>query len=346
MLSADTLIMELYFLKNDVVLGDSVDMKLEKGKIDFLEMSREAKDRICKIASKSRGYEKYVGHTEKRLFNAYISFLFSQISNEEYDIAWANFISSLGATPKDKGIRWLERQIDESMKNIVYGYLWTERKIDPRPYVEMMFYQELYKMLWRILKEKNIIHPELVADQPLWSDEAVLYVYKGQTSCHTRHHKMETATAIFTGRNNIDIQLNVEYCKDCDKFYISYSVYEQYRERYGMLLGNIKMDSSSASGIQDIVLSEFSPLKLCGYSVNRQDDYSQVERQYIIAKVIEKRILSKSEVIRYLEYFISRNGQKSNNSAALQKWKEDLEFVLQYKMSEQDKYKIKRIEKY
>lgn len=106
------------------------------------------------------------------------------------------------------------------------------------------------------------------------------------------------------------------------------------------------MDSSSATGIQDIVLSEFSPLKLCGYSVNQQDDYSQAERQYIIAKVIEKRILSKSEVVRYLEYFISRNGQKVNNSVALQKWKEDLDFVLQYKLPEQDKYKIKRIEKY
>ena len=50
------------------------------------------------------------------------------------------------------------------------------------------------------------------------------------------------ATAIFTGRNDSDIKLNVEHCKDCGKFYMSYSVYESYREKYGMLLGKIKMD--------------------------------------------------------------------------------------------------------
>ena len=106
------------------------------------------------------------------------------------------------------------------------------------------------------------------------------------------------------------------------------------------------MDSSSATGIQDIVLSEFSPLKLCGYSVNQQDGYSRTERQYIISKVIEKGVLRKSEVIRYLEYFINRNGQKAGNALALEKWKEDLDFVLKFKLSEQAEYRIKHIKKY
>ena len=157
---------------------------------------------------------------------------------------------------------------------------------------------------------------------------------------------MEPATAIFTGRNDSAIKLNVEHCKKCGKFYMSYSVYERYRERYGILLGKIKMDSDSVNGISDIVLSDFSPLRLCGYSVSQQDGYSRTERQYIISRVISKGILGKSEVIRYLEHFINRNGQKTGNEIALGKWKEDLDFTLKYKMTEQPEYQLKHIKRY
>ena len=127
---------------------------------------------------------------------------------------------------------------------------------------------------------------------------------------------------------------------------MSYTVYETYREKYGMLLGKLRMDSSSTSGIVDVVLSEYSPLKLNGYSVSQQDGYSRYDRQYILSTVIEKGALLKSEVVRYLEYFINMNGRRTGNEIALSKWKQDLEFVLQYKMSEQDEYEIKHIKKY
>lgn len=189
-----------------------------------------------------------------------------------------------------------------------------------------------------IKKKKSIV--------PTWTDEDTLYIYKGKTSCHTRKHEMVSATAILTGRNNSEIKLNVEYCPHCKKFLMSYTVYESYREKYGMLLGKLRMDSASTSGIADIVLSEYSPLKLNGYSVNQQDGYSRQDRQYILSKVIEKGSLLKSEVVRYLEYFINMNGRRSGNEIALSKWKQDLEFVLQYKMAEQDEYEIRHIEKY
>ena len=65
-----------------------------------------------------------------------------------------------------------------------------------------------------------------------------------------------------------------------------------------------------------------------------------------LSKVIEKGILLKSEVVRYLEHFINMNGRRTGNEIALSKWKQDLEFVLQYKMAEQDEYEIRHIKKY
>ena len=171
-------------------------------------------------------------------------------------------------------------------------------------------------------------------------------IYKGRTRCHQLHHPMESATAIFTGRNYVSIYLNVERCKECGKFYMSYSVYQQYRDQYGIMLGKIKMDSLSIDGIKDVHLSEFSPLNLCGYNVSQQDGFSAAERQYVIAKVIDTGILSKQEIVQYLECFINRNGQKLHNELALAKWEEDLVFTINYQIMEQDKHKIKTIIKY
>lgn len=321
-------------------------MLIEKGKIDFSKMPHEKRRLVNEIASRPLAYQKNICEEDKSLFNAFISFVFFKTSHEEYDDAWARFLSFLGLTPKDKGINMLRRRMNDRMKDILYNNLWQDRRIDPRPLIEATFYQELYGMITQVLDEKKIVCFVKAEKDSEWNEDSVLYIYKGQTSCHTRKHEMMSATAILTGRNNSEIKLNVEYCPHCKKFLMSYTVYETYREKYGMLLGKLRMDSSSTSGIVDVVLSEYSPLKLNGYSVSQQDGYSRYDRQYILSKVIEKGALLKSEVVRYLEYFINMNGRRTGNEIALSKWKQDLEFVLQYKMSEQDEYEIKHIKKY
>ena len=324
-------------------------IKCNGDKIDFTKISIEGYKKVCSIVDNPHKYKEYISDSDVKLSEKYILFYFKQIDATEYLKSWAKVLLELGITPTNKGIDFLARNIDKKMKEVMYDAIIKQHLISPVPFICMRFCQEFYRVLKEVLddkrRSKSAEKGQLKKDST-WKEDSVLYIYKGRIACHAQNHTMQPATAIFTGRNEYDISLNVEYCGACNKFYMSYSVYEHYREHYGILLGKIKMDSASTSGVDDIILSEFSPLKLCGYSVNQQDDYSKAERQYIISKVIEKKILSKIEVIRYLEYFISRNGQKSNNSVALQKWKEDLDFVLQYKLSEQDKYKIKRIEKY
>ncbi len=94
------------------------------------------------------------------------------------------------------------------------------------------------------------------------------------------------------------------------------------------------------------MLAEASPLKLCGYSVSQQDGYSKETRRYIISKIIDRGIMSKSEVIRYLEYFISINGKKKGNQLALSKWKDDLKFTLSYASDSQERHNITEIRRY
>ena len=315
-----------------------------KGKIDFSQITHEGYEKVNLIAKHPYTYEKHINDNDKLLGEHYVLYSFGKISHDDYVQSWARVLQELGLKPTDKGIEFLSEVLDIRMKSIMYKNIFEEPVISPRDVIRMKFYQELYQSLKDILDEKHII--KIAKIQSDLDDESTLYIYKGRTSCHTRNHTMKSATAIFIGRNDSEIKLNVEHCPLCKKFYLSFSLYERYREKYSVLLGKIKMDSSSICDVPNILLSEFSPLKLCGYSVNQQDGCSKIERQYIISKVIEKGILTKNEVIYYLEHFINMNGQKANNAVALEKWKEDLDFTLKYKMSEQDEYKLKHVKKY
>lgn len=164
---------------------------------------------------------------------------------------------------------------------------------------------------------------------PVWNQNNILYVHKGLLSCQKRGHHIITATAVMLGFNNKDIRMTVNYCKDCNRFFISEVSYEYYRKQYGALIGNIQLEHSSVTCNGEF-LAEESPLHLCGYNVNQQDNYSREERRFIISKIIDRGIMSKYEVINYLEYFISHNGQQDRNWLALSKWEDDLQFTRRY----------------
>ena len=140
--------------------------------------------------------------------------------------------------------------------------------------------------------------------------------------------------------------MTVNYCKDCKRFFINYVSYETYKHRYGVLIGNIVMEDEGKTVFGDVVLAEASPLKLCGYSVNQQDGYTSQMRQYIISKIIDRGIMSKSDVVRYLEYFISINGRQKRNQLAVSKWNEDLTFTLGYQAKKQERHYITEIKRY
>ena len=126
---------------------------------------------------------------------------------------------------------------------------------------------------------------------------------------------------------------------------MEYTIFEQYRNRYGVLVGNFRMVvNGEFDGEYDI--AEESPLMLSGYNVGQRDGYTSCERHYILARIIHDGIMDKGDVIRYLSYFIRKNGAKRGNELALSKWEEDLAFVQKYDMSTQPRAIIGEIKKY
>jgi len=213
----------------------------------------------------------------------------------------------------------------------------------------------IVKFLIRILSKVELGGSNPVEDpietpveihEPEWTSNSILYVHKGTIVCQRDSHNVVPATAVLIGRNEADIQLSVNYCHDCNRFFINYVSYEAYRNKYGFLIGNIVLEDDNKTTFGDTVLSEASPLKLCGYSVNQQDGYSRETRQYIITKIISLGIMTKSDVVRYLEYFISMNGKRKGNEIAVMKWKDDLSFTLNFNFENQSKYFITDIKRY
>lgn len=191
--------------------------------------------------------------------------------------------------------------------------------------------------------------PEVVIEEkelpPVeWDENNTLYIYKGHPKCAENGHNVIQVTATMIGFDNREIKINVSYCRDCDRFFISYTTYELYRNRYGIMLGNLVLEGGKYQGeFNDVVLAEASPLKLCGYTVNQSDAYTAEQRRYIISTIISRGIMSKGEVIRYLEYFININGRRTGNELALSKWKDDLAFTLQYDSKNQSEVHIDRV---
>lgn len=196
----------------------------------------------------------------------------------------------------------------------------------------------------RMGRQKNNVDEEINESTMLCCND-ILHIYKGNIVCHRSTHKIIQAIAVLHNKTDNEIELNVEYCTECKKFILEYTAFEQYRNRYGVLVGNFRMVvNGEFDGEYD--LAEESPLMLSGYNVSQRDGYTSRERYYILARIIHDGIMEKGDVIRYLSYFIRKNGAKRGNELALSKWEEDLAFVQDYDINTQPRAIISDIKKY
>ncbi|KIR03823.1 hypothetical protein P261_02638 [Lachnospiraceae bacterium TWA4] len=79
-------------------------------------------------------------------------------------------------------------------------------------------------------------------------------------------------------------------------------------------------------------LAKESTLMLYGYNVNRKSNLKTVDRQKILAAIIDWNILTKSEILSYLKFFISQKSGDVKYNEAIDKWTADQKFVANYKI--------------
>jgi hypothetical protein len=177
--------------------------------------------------------------------------------------------------------------------------------------------------------------------------DRILYICKGTRSCGSNGHTIVSATGVLPDIYGHPKKLNVNYCTNCKIYFIDSKEYRYYRKIYGILLGNFRIDSSMINSYYNNVhLADESILKICGYTVNQNDNLTTNHRRLILANLMDRRIMPKHQIIEYINFFINNAKGKSNMSIPIQKWQSDLEWVRNYKIDYQRSFLIEDIDKY
>ena len=156
-------------------------------------------------------------------------------------------------------------------------------------------------------------------------------------SCNKAGHEIERVDA----RINIldrrtagprELTIPAGYCKQCRRYFIYMSDYERILE-LGVPLCNIinVEDTGKKTTIGRYHLKEESILMQHGYNVNAQENLSKVTRQRLLGLLIDYDICPKTQIVSYLDLFISQRRNMRNMENAISKWKEDRAFVMDYK---------------
>lgn len=165
--------------------------------------------------------------------------------------------------------------------------------------------------------------------------DIVIYVYHmlNNIKClRSSRHECANVTIFTKNLTDEEVSFNAFFCKTCHKYFVTMDIIKKEFPKLKTPL--IKLDVSTYfSGYER---KEESELTIFGYSVkaNGPDDS---ERQSLLSQLLASQILTKAKIISILTNNINYNGRKQNLQNAVKKWKDDIEFVQNFGVKEQQK---------
>ena len=123
------------------------------------------------------------------------------------------------------------------------------------------------------------------------------------------------------------------YCSECNLYFIMESTYEKIRDVGTPLcrLTDEKNYLQSNTNLKGLNLAKESVLMQYGYNVSQEEGLSEKKRRTILASLIDNNILTKNDVISYLDFFINQKKSRSQYEKAIEKWENDRDFIFSYK---------------
>ena len=167
--------------------------------------------------------------------------------------------------------------------------------------------------------------------------------------CRHKDHKLQNinATISLINQNGEVKQATIPagYCPNCNVFFIMESTYQNLILK-GTLICRVSDEKaylSNSTFVNGMQLAQESVLKQYGYSVSQQDDLTSARRRKILALLVDNKILTRSDIISYLDFFISQKKYDNKFGKAIDKWKSDREFISEYKAGQYSTYGIRSI---
>lgn len=122
------------------------------------------------------------------------------------------------------------------------------------------------------------------------------------------------------------------YCEICDTYFVLKKDYRD-AKMYGTILCPIidmTEQTINKKGITTLSTSE-SRIHQLGYNVKRGNGYTKEQRQLILANILENTNISRHEIESCILRPMMQHKNQVNYSDAVLAWKQDLEFVKNYK---------------
>ena len=122
------------------------------------------------------------------------------------------------------------------------------------------------------------------------------------------------------------------------------STYRELRKK-GIIACRISDEKTYLSNSQKTMkLAHQSILMQYGYNVSQTSELSETVRRKILSILIDNGIMSKTDIISYLDFFISQHKSEKYH-LAIEKWKSDRAFVNEYKKGCFEKYTVGNLHK-
>ena len=201
--------------------------------------------------------------------------------------------------------------------------------------------------------QKKIVGQQSVMQQPfkpkLHKIGVKDFIVRGNVfRCMHKSHQIqnvdvEVKVSLNNGEDKL-FQISAGYCRQCNVYFIMESTYQELK-RKGIILCRVTDSKTYAKGgfMNGSKLAQESILMQYGYNVSQTVGLSARQRQKILAVMIDNKVLSKSEIISYLDFFIRQHGSRNNMGIAISKWEDDREFVEHYRSGEYTKFGVNAI---
>lgn len=130
-----------------------------------------------------------------------------------------------------------------------------------------------------------------------------------------------------------EAKVTAGYCRECNTFFIMESVYQSLKMK-GTPVCRVSDEKAYMTGTvftNGMELAPESVLMQYGYTVSQEDELTSSRRRKILALMIDNGILTKNEVIGYLDFFVNQRKNQHRFEKAIEKWESDREFVESYR---------------
>lgn len=302
---------EVYF-KTDIDERRSLDV-IEKAMNRLLKDNRSYKY-FCE------DYERYVKHDP-------IQYIKGLLANHLLDMEEEVFDEGFGATyhyTGEFGEDWLEIVVDDMEIDDedvdVFDFI-NVNVCDRFHFNYSMPYSKEIRSLLPLLKETTIpINDFLIRTN-------------GMHCINKEHHLQRIKARVCVDNGNCIKEVAVEamYCAECNQYFISEVEFEKLC-RKGRICSRVitLMEYKKITEAGFHSWAEKSLLRSYGYTVNAQDNLTDIERHRILSFVVENGIMKVEEIVYFIEWLINRNTGKDFYNARL-KWNRDIDYIRNYK---------------